>query len=159
MADPAFAVPDQVGRLLTGLFGKPVAVKKGAALPPGSKVVIGEYRRDDGSLGALCVCDIAAASSAGAALALIPPGAAQDSIKAAKIPENIAENLQEVLNIMSRLFQNGTTPRVVFKAVTLPPSGGSSDAALLMKKPAIRADFDVVIPNYPPGKITMMVAP
>lgn len=155
--EPAFAVPDQVGRLLTGLLGKPVVVKKGNPLAPGTKLAVGEYFREDGTLGAVCLCDLGTASSAGAALSLMPAGVAAESIKTGKLNDILAENMQEVFNVLTRLFQNPQQPRVHFKLMYLPPQNLSNEANTLLKKPTYRADFDVAIPSYPGGKMSLFV--
>ena len=155
--EPTFAVPDQVGRLLSGLLGKSVVVKKGNPLAPGTKMAVGEYFREDGTLGAVCVCDLGTASSAGAALSLMPAGIAAESIKIGKLNETLADNMQEIFNVLTRLFQNPMQPRVHFKLMYLPPQSLSNDANNLIKKPTYRADFDVAIPSYPSGKMSVYV--
>ena len=49
-------------------------------------------------------CDLAFAANAAAALCLIPPATAKESISSRKLDPLLAENLREIVNVCSQLF-------------------------------------------------------
>jgi hypothetical protein len=80
-----------------------------------------------------------------------------DGLKSGKLNEMLTENMQEVFNVMTRMFQNPGYPRVHFKNMYMSPQGFSTAASSLLKKYAYRSDFDIAIQGYPGGKMTLIV--
>lgn len=147
--------PDDVGRLLTGLFGKPVRATRVPDAVAGP--VIAVYGGDGGAAGAAVACELPLAAALGAALAMIPPGAAAEAARSGSIPDHLAENLHEVLNVGSRLFNSGSTPRIGLRSVLEPGIDVPEDVADLLRAPAGEVRLVVAVPGYPEGKLTCAV--
>jgi len=147
---------DDVSRLLNGLLGKSVNVKKGTPVSPDKvKASVALYRDASGALGAVCVSDLVVAAGAGAALALVPAGVAADSAKEGVLPANLAENWREVLNVASSWF-NVAGSHVSLREVLQPADAVPDDAKALLAKPPTRADFEVEIAGYGSGHMTLV---
>ena len=69
--------------MLSGLVGKEVSVSPGAPVTPepNRPVTVAIYTAPDMSVNALCVMDLGASAYTAAALALLPPGGAQDAVR------------------------------------------------------------------------------
>jgi hypothetical protein len=151
----ALPTPEAVARLLRDLFGKAVAPKKGAAMAPSTKVCAGTYVDDTGKLVGVCVCDLPLSASIGAALALIPPGAAADAVKTGKLPDEMLDNLREVLNILASLF-GGTHVR--FRELLPPSAALSAPVAAVLARPVGRLDIELTVAGYAGGRLSLLLA-
>lgn len=152
--------PDATGRLLTDLLGKGVTAKKVPAYTPGPKdcAAIAIYAADDKVPRAICACDAALSCSAGAALTMLPAAMAAQCARTGKIPENILENLKEILNIATQLFQSPTAGHVKLQEVVIAPAKLAPEVAALLAKPAARLDLELTIQSYGPGKMALLVS-
>ena len=102
-----------VAEFLGDLYGLSVtAVDSGDA--DATLAAIGEYVNDDGEVRGYVACDLNAAAKLGAALTQVPMGAVEDAVSGGSLPENLAENLFEVLNISVNLFEGSDSARIVF---------------------------------------------
>ena len=145
--------PDVLRRLLSDLFlGKGVTVKRGAPMPypPTGAFVLVRYKSAGAQEMVVCICDLAFASAAGAALSLIPPAVVKECVRAGKLSETLAENVHEIFNVCSGLFNKPDHPRLALDAVLLPPVAHSS---LPAAKPTLRSDFEIAIDGYGSGKL------
>ena len=69
------------------------------------------YTAPDMSVNALCVMDLGASAYTAAALALLPPGGAQDAVEEDKeLSPMLLEALHEVVNVLSALFNTPGAP-------------------------------------------------
>ena len=149
----------QVSGLLKGLFSRPVSTNPAlpTPMPPRNAHVLAEFEKmDDGAVIACAVCDVACAVNLGAAFTLIPVGAATDAIKAGLIESSIAENLGEVLNIMSRLFEGGHNHRIRLGTVHFPGDQLCAPLHARVAKPAIRTDMTIDVAGYGKGNMTLL---
>ena len=89
---------DAVGQFLQDLFGFDVQAAD-APHEIESFGVSASYVNSEGKVMGHLVCDLEAAAKLGAALTQIPPGGVEDAIKSGALPDNLKENLHEVLNI------------------------------------------------------------
>jgi hypothetical protein len=139
-------------RELLGMLFDGLVVKTGAKLDvsPKSTGWVAVYVTDDGKPAALCACDLAFAANSGAALSMLPPGVAKDSLKSGQLTEVMVANLREVMNICTRLILHEGTAHVRLESVCptakLPPAVASLAAA-----PKARIDFDVTLGKYGGG--------
>lgn len=146
---------DAVNKLFTMLFGQGTICKASQTpLGPEACAVVACYRDNNGTTKRLLTCDLAFANSAGAALSMIPPAAANDATKAGHVPDNILANLSEVLNIAINLFTDSFGGRLELAGVSrlsdLPPEAKS---ALTAKD---RATVEVLIPRYAAGQVGLI---
>ena len=93
-----------VSRLLTNLFDLSTQVKPGGPPKPNGAAAV--YVTDSGEEAFFCLLDIDAAAAISAALARIPAGVATEVIRAGTLPDNLTENLHEVLNVIGSLFND-----------------------------------------------------
>ncbi len=148
---------DDISELLTNLVGAEVNVKKTdrAPLEQSSFTAVGDFIGDDDALLAICVLDAALANRLGAALAMIPKAAVEGDIKAKRISsDEIKENVQEIFNISTSVFNKPEAPHYRFNRLYTPPADELPDnVQAFVDSPAARADFEVEIPGYGTGVI------
>lgn len=147
---------DAFGRLVSDLMGKRVKVTKGAAFSgpavKGTALYVDAEKRPVYA----AVADAPFLAGIGAALAMIPPAAVAEAVRAPKLPENLVENAYEVLNIAASVFNEieGTSVHVKIESLLFAPIGAPLAAQL--GKPAGRLDLVVGVPGYPDGKLSLL---
>src|SRR4029078_11212135 len=102
MTAPTVQLPPakDVKDMLSGLVGKEVAVSPGAPVTPepNRPVTVAIYTAPDIAVNALCVRDLGSSAYTAAALALLPPGGAQDAVEEDKeLSPMLLEALHEVV--------------------------------------------------------------
>lgn len=143
----------ELANLLTDLLGRQTKVKD---LGPQTRQLNGPvtvFVNPDKVPAALAVSDFEFAAYAGAVLTLLPAGVAKEAVTKKQIDGTLAENLGEVLNVVSSKLTkspNRVIIRLPFTVSTVVPE----DAKAIKAKPAKRADYDVEIAGYGEGKIT-----
>ncbi|MBS0395064.1 MAG: hypothetical protein JSR54_10590 [Proteobacteria bacterium] len=154
----AYPLPDlakvkqMLGLLFDGLDVK--AGKKFDIVPP-SGSWIGLYVCDDGSPVAACAVDALLAANAGAALSMLPPAVAKDAAKAKELTDVMVANLQEIMNICSRLVMTDSSRHLkldkVYPAKAMPPQ-------LMQLLGAVqgRVDFELNVPKYGVGTLAVL---
>lgn len=98
--------PKQLRDLLTDLLGRDVTLSPSSPFAPGpdTPATVAVYVDDSLQIRALIVCDLAFSARAGAAIGLVPLGDAEAAIGDGRLPDPMAENLAEVLNIAASTF-------------------------------------------------------
>jgi len=149
---------DAVGKLLTSLFDKRVAVTKSASLlPAASYRGVCDYIDADKKVLFVCVCDLPLMGSVGAALAMIPPAVVAESVRAGKPSDALRENAYEVFNIAASMFNEVDETEVHVKLRDLHVGPPLAPALLAsFAKPVTRLDFDVTVPGYLVGKLALL---
>ena len=143
---------ESVSELLTSLMGDEVLVKQcSQSLNSDAAHVIATYVDADGVADKVIACDMAFANRIGAALTRIPPGSANDSIKSETVPDNIFENLQEVLNICTNIFPQATVHHVTLGEVTKP----EDKSALPDPETTESIVFEIDVPRYGTGVVAI----
>lgn len=144
-------LPDEenVAKLLTSLLGEDVTVKltEETQLLDLSSVKA-FYVNDQGHPQKLLVCDLPFANSIGAALTRIPLATVEEANAALEVPQNIYENLYEVLNICVNVFPAKSNSHIVLGDVITPgqdADGADTNAIANM------VTFEVDIPRYGVG--------
>jgi two-component system chemotaxis response regulator CheY len=151
--------PEYVAQMLTELLRRTVTAAPIPMIPFSLRggYVIAEYLRvDDRSVVACAILDVASAVSVGASLSLIPPEVAAEAIAARRVSDTLAENVREVLNVMSRLFGNSAGGRVCLAAVHMPGEPISAKLGAWIAKPRARVDVCVEIAGYSKGSLTLL---
>ena len=147
---------DDVRKLLADLLARDVQVTR---LPNKVKEFpfVADLIDDQNELVAICACDLPFSAFSASALCGVPAGAAKDTIKAGKLEKNQQENLREVMNILSAVFNGENMPHLRLKE--LYPSGTAEykDLSDKLSKPADRYDLDVSIEGYGKGNIALAV--
>ena len=153
-------LPDanHVFEIVGRLFGDETLVKQASSpFKVDGETIYATYVGDDGTTRALLVCDIAFAVRAGASLTMIPPGTAEESIQTKDIPDNLFDNLGAILNICVNLFMDAFTDPLRLGA-TIRDSSELDDNAKAVLESSQRADFDIDIPRYGEGKMTLLIS-
>jgi hypothetical protein len=145
--------------MLSGLVGKEVSVSPGAPVTPepNRPVTVAIYTAPDMSVNALCVMDLGASAYTAAALALLPPGGAQDAVEEDKeLSPMLLEALHEVVNVLSALFNTPGAPHS--KLNKLVPDGDEvpGDVAGMLAG-FNRLDLALAVPGYGKGALSLVL--
>src|SRR3954467_2664446 len=100
-------IPDRkaIKDLFEGLLGRDVSVTDGRSVDIGiPKPVIASYVDDANNLRAVAVMSFGLAARSGAALALVPRGAAEAAEEDRLLPDNLFENASEICNVLAAPF-------------------------------------------------------
>lgn len=156
MSLKALPTADTVAKLVASLAGKNVTAKPAPALkqvPKGAAVAVCV---DEAAVVAVMVADVAFAAAAGAALAMIPPAAAQDAVRAGTLPPNVADNFREVTNIMCSLLtaSGGRGVRLSDFAVGSVPAA----AQAVLSGGGARVHLEVEVQGYGKGQLAIVSA-
>ncbi len=156
MSKSRLPAPDGLALTLRSLFGRAVTVKVLPVLvAPVASSLTASYELDDGTVGGACILDVQLAASLGAALALMPPAVAAEAVRRGALDAALMENVHEVLNICTGLFEGGDAPHVRLGAV----GTGAVPAAVqaMLKVPRNTVTIEVTVQGYPPGKFAAAV--
>src|SRR5688500_15491289 len=152
MSPASYPMPVQEGvrALLGDLLGRGITVERASPpdYEPDEIVVVGDYVNDAGDVATAIVVDHEFACYAGAALAMMPVTAASDNIRGAVLPDNVRENVHEVLNVAAQLMRMTGSPHVRLREVTVLPGELPDDTAAVVARPTSRRDFVADIEGY-----------
>jgi hypothetical protein len=146
--------------MLTGLVGKPVTVNPGAAVTPapGKPVAVAVYVDPYMAINALCVMDLGASAYTGAALALLPPGGAQDAVEEdGELSGMLVEALHEVVNVISALFNVPGAPHSKLHKLYAPGEDLPGDIEGMLAA-FNRLDLAIEVPTYGKGAMSLVIA-
>ena len=145
--------------MLSGLVGKEVTVSPGAPVTPepNRPVTVAIYTAPDMSVNALCLMDLGASAYTAAALALLPPGGAQDAVEEDKeLSPMLLEALHEVVNVLSALFNTPGAPHS--KLNKLVPDGDDVPGDIAgMLAGFNRLDLAIEVPGYGKGGMSLVL--
>ncbi|MHB1065656.1 MAG: hypothetical protein ACYC1Z_14410 [Georgenia sp.] len=147
--------------LLEMMLGRDVELTVGGdAVNPASPMgfVVGVYVTEMLKTAALVALDVDAAARTGAALALIPPRAAEDAVQDGRLSESLLENVSEILNVTASLFNVDGAPHLKLysvhdSAVGLLPA----DIANWLRSYGPRLDATVSVKGYGDGQVSLVV--
>jgi hypothetical protein len=145
--------------MLTGLVGKPVAVEPGPPVTPspGKPVAVAVYVDPQMAINAVCVMDLGAAAYTGAALALLPPGGAQDAVEEdGELSAMLVEALHEVVNVLSALFNTPGAPHSKLHKLYAPGDDLPGDIAGSLAA-FNRIDLAIEVPGYGKGGLSLVI--
>ena len=145
----------QLGEFLRDLLGKEVALtaqpsELGTDAADG--LLCGVLVEEDGSVGGVCIADLNAAAYAGASLAMIPKGAADEAVAAGELTQTLSDNFAEVVNIVTGIVNSPIQPHLRMQGVEV---GVSDTVRALLIKASGRASFDVDIEDYGTGRLAL----
>ena len=145
--------------MLTGLVGKPVGVNPGAPVTPtpDKPVAVAVYVDPYMAVNALCVMDLGASAYTGAALALLPPGGAQDAVEEdGELSGLMVEALHEVVNVLSALFNKEGARHSKLDALVAPGDDIPGDVAGMLAA-FNRIDLAIEVPTYGKGALSLVI--
>jgi hypothetical protein len=149
-----------VRNLFEDLLGRDVNVSPGdpmtaADLPTG---VFAVYTDTSQQLYAVLGMQLALAANAGAALGLLPAGAAEDSIEEKTLFPNLAENVFELCNVLTSLLNREGSPHVKLYQVIYPGMELPNDVRAHLLALGKRLDLTVEVARYGKGKLSLSLA-
>ena len=151
--------PKQLRDLLTDLLGRDVNLAPSApyAPRPDDAVTIATYVDDTLTVVALVAADLPFSAHAGAAIGLVPVAGAEAAVEDGKLPDGLAENLYEVLNVGASVFNVPGADHVRLHA--LHPAGPPRDPQLRIRTLTLgrRADLTVDIAGYGGGRLSVVL--
>jgi hypothetical protein len=151
--------PKDVRDMLTGLVGKPVAVNPGGPVTPtpDKPVSVAVYVDPQMAINALCVMDLGASAYTGAALALLPPGGAQDAVEEdGELTSLLVAALHEVVNVLSALFNTPGAPHSKLHKLYAPGDDLPGDIQGMLAN-FNRIDLAIEVPGYGKGAISLVL--
>jgi hypothetical protein len=108
----------EMEKLLSGLLARDVKLTPDGS-PPGDPCAVALFRTDEPVLEVAALCEVSLAASMGAALSVIPAGAARESAAQGDLDPPLDENFGEVMNVLSR-FVSGSGRRFTLAGVFRP---------------------------------------
>lgn len=152
--------PGSIARILTDLFDKKVTASLAPRLElrPGKSLMAALYTDDLKLPAYVCICNLEFAARSAAALALMPPAAAEEDIAARKLSPALGENLTEILNIcaqaLNRVSESHIRLAMVGEFEELPTKSRIATVTC-----GNRADLTVDIQRYGEGRLTFVELP
>jgi hypothetical protein len=150
-----------VRNLYEDLLGREVAVSPGDPLSADevNTSTIAIFTDTAQQIYAVLGMDLVLSANAGAALGLLPAGAAEDSIDEKKLNPNLAENVGELCNVLTSLLNKEGGPHVKLHQVVYPGDPLPTDARAHLMALGRRVDLAVEINRYGKGKFSLSLAP
>jgi len=145
--------------MLSGLVGKDVAVSPSTplTLEPNRPMTVAIYTAHDMSVNALCAMDLGASAYTAAALALLPPGGAQDAVEEdKKLSPLLLEALHEVVNVLSALFNTPGAPHSKLDRLVADGEGVPADIAGMLAG-LNRLDLTLDVAGYGKGALSLVL--
>jgi hypothetical protein len=140
---------DLLGRDVTVTQGEPLAVKD---LPT---AVVAIFVDRALQLVAIIGLDLSLAAHTGAALGLLPAGAAEDALDEKKLSDSLAENVGELCNVLTSLLNREGAPHVKLYQVIFPGTPLPNDAQAHLLALGRRLDLTVEIARYGKGRLSV----
>ncbi|MCP4676468.1 MAG: hypothetical protein GY854_13330 [Deltaproteobacteria bacterium] len=146
--------------LLTNLVGEEVQVKQvDVPLEFSQAASVSSFVSDEKEVLTLCVMDFAAMNWLGAALAMIPKATVEGDVRAKKLSDEVKENVGEIVNISSSMFNKPDGPHHRFDQLYIPAEGAFPDEVqTVIENPADRVDFEIEVPGYGTGRVSYFLA-
>lgn len=144
--------------LLTGLLGKDVDVLPDdpVSVSPIDRFTVAVYATDKLRTAAVVVCDLALSAYLASALSLLPPRGAADAISGGVLSEEMEDNLHEIYNVGSSLFNSGAGPHVRLYRVYQPDDELPGDVRGWLTGRGGRVDLTVDVPRYGQGRLSVI---
>jgi hypothetical protein len=136
------------------LLDKPVTLEPARSVT--DPVAVATYTYDDGSVAAAVGCDLAFALRCAGALMMVPPERVEEALAAGVLDDGMADNLREVLNVLSSLFNRDGLPHARLASVTTTAPHGAGSA--LLSGGGVSFAFDVTIATYGVGRAQLVTA-
>lgn len=161
-APGSIALPNlkDVRDVLVGLTGFDVTLTPGQPVAgTAAKASYGVLVTDTGTLAAVAVLDLGLAAGLGAALGLLPPGAAEDALEDGELSAVMQENLYEVVNILSSVYNVPGGAHVRLSTLHGPGEPLPPDVAGLAIVIGRRVDVSVALGRYGKGGLSLVARP
>lgn len=145
--------------LFEGLLGRDVALTDGTPVDMGiPKPIVASYVDDAHALRAVAVMSFGLAARSGAAIALIPKGAAEVAEEDRMLPVNLFENASEICNVMAAPLGEGMDTHLRLADTFAPSDPVPAHLLALAAQAGGREDLELEISGYGTGGLSIVVA-
>ena len=150
-----------VRNLFEDLLGREVTVSPGSPLTADeiATATVAIFTDSSQNIYGVLGMELPLAANAGAALGLLPAGAAEDSIDEKKLFPNLAENVFELCNVLTSLLNREGGPHIKMYQVIYPGDPLPADARAHLMALGRRIDLVVEVNRYGKGKFSLSLAP
>ena len=138
-------------RMLAMLYSDLKVEESGVSVENDANALYGTYIDDNDVPVSLCVIDRDFAAYLGSALTLVPADTAKASAASGDYSETVMGNIREVLNILSRIYMEGSSPHLRFAEVRRNAGELTPDEQSVLQNIAARLDMRMEIPGYGAG--------
>jgi hypothetical protein len=147
--------------LLADLLGRDVTVEPGAPLDGAQRAGAAHavYVNQRLEVAAVLEVDVTLSACLGAAIGLIPAPRAQDAAKEGRLEGDLRDNLYEVCNIVSALFNLPDAPHLKLYEMYAPGEHPPANISALAATPGAREDIAVGVNGYGAGTMSVVLAP
>ena len=151
--------PETMSELLAGLLGKEIKAETTSTWQPTADrpACVAAFGPDDGPTSCLWVFDMDASIYTGAALTMTPPEEAKEAVKANELREGFVENVHEIFNVGSSLFNAGDA-QLMLKDAHVTKDELPAGVQKLLDSPPARLDLEIDVPDYGKGKVSVIVS-
>ncbi len=161
MAEPQVLPPNMVVRdMLQDMLGRDVQVSPADPWTPTPqrKAAVAVYVNDSVRLSAVIAIDMPLAASLSASIALIPAKTAEEIAVEGELPDDMVENLNEVLNILGGMFNRKHSPHVRLFQLHAPGFPPPTDISAALRRLGNRSDLRVSVNGYGSGLLSIVLA-
>lgn len=150
----------EVRDLLTDMLDKEVDLRPGPpfAVSDYHPATVAVYVDDSLVVRAVIALDLPLSAFTGAALALVPPAAAEAAVQERQLTPALTETLHEVLNIAASLFNAPGAPHVRLYAVHAAGEMAPQDVRARTQVLGRRLDLQVEVGGYGKGRLAVVLS-
>ncbi len=150
--------PKDVRDMIEGLLGRGVTVQPCSPLETDKPHSVAVYVDDNLNTAAVGVLDLPLSAYTGAAIGLVPPGAAEAAVEDGVLPGSVRANLDEVLNVLSALFNTPGARHLRLYATYAPGEPPPTDISGIVRALGRRLDLTVSVSGYGEGRFALVLA-
>lgn len=145
--------------MLLDMLGRDVTVGPSEPWAPSlhDSGAVAAYVDDGFRLRALICCNLELSVALGASIALIPPKTAGRSVEEGRLTEDMAGNLNEVLNILAAVFNRQHGPHVRLYALYVPGEPPPADLSAQLRLLGKREDLKIEVGGYGGGRLSLVL--
>lgn len=152
---PNYNLPtaSQLNETLDMIVGNEVSVKEEGSLDLKGASHFAVYVNKQDETVAYAMCDLPIAAALGAALSMVPPGAAEDMVAEKQLTDAATANLYEVMNIFSALYMDDGTDHLRLTQVK-----GANDPSFEALSDTKSTTYSIDVGRYGKGMVHFISA-
>lgn len=143
-------------RMLAMLYTDLKVEESGTAVENDPNAIYGTYIDDNDVPVSLAVIDRKFAAYLGSALTLVPPATAEASASSGEFSDIVIANVREILNILSRIYMEGTSPHLRFAETRMTKGDLTPAEQSVLDNTAARLDMKMEVPGYGAGLCSLL---
>ena len=158
MTVAALPTPKNVRDLLTELLDREVTVGTGipVAATKARPAAVAVFVDDELRTLAVSLLDLPLCGAIGGAIGLLPVDVVNQMVEDEKLSEILLENLYEVANVLSVLFNAADVPHVTLHKLYAPREPLPSDLRVFASSLGFRLDLEVAVAGYGDGRLSIV---